>query len=110
MPNGVPMAWMVGSYHHLPLWVADDKGAHLTDVDGFTYADFNIADLSMFCGYGPEPLVRAVSARIARGNQFLLPSEDSIVGAGPVCSVPCGDEDVDAYLEAWDALLETLVA
>jgi glutamate-1-semialdehyde 2,1-aminomutase len=81
MPNGVPMAWMVGSYHHLPLWVAEASGAHLTDVDGHTYRDFNIADLSMFCGYGPEPLVRAVSDRVARGNQFMLPTEDAIVVA-----------------------------
>ena len=79
MPNGVPMAWMVGSYHHLPLWVAEGKGARFTDVDGHDYRDFNIADLSMFCGYAPEPLVRAVSDRIARGNQFLLPVEDAIV-------------------------------
>jgi glutamate-1-semialdehyde aminotransferase len=79
MPNGVPMAWMTSSYHHLPMWVAEGKGAHFTDVDGHTYRDFNIADLSMFCGYAPEPLVRAVSDRIARGNQFLLPTEDAIV-------------------------------
>ena len=79
MPNGVPMAWMVGSYHHLPPWVASGTGAHFTDVDGTTYRDFNIADLSMFCGYAPEPLVRAVSDAIARGNQYLLPVEDAIV-------------------------------
>ncbi len=79
MPNGVPMAWMVGSYHHLPLWVADGKGAHFTDVDGHEYRDFNIADLSMFCGYAPEPVVRAVSDRVSRGNQFMLPVEDAIV-------------------------------
>jgi len=33
----------------------------------------------MFCGYAPEPVVRAVSDRMARGNQFLLPTEDAIV-------------------------------
>src|SRR5215203_5581281 len=82
MPNGVPMAWLVGSYHHLPMWIAEGKGAHITDVDGHTYADFNIADMSMFCGYAPEPLVRAVSEQIARGNQFLLPVEDAIVVSG----------------------------
>jgi hypothetical protein len=27
MPNGVPMAWHVGSYHHLPLWVVEGRGA-----------------------------------------------------------------------------------
>ena len=79
MPNGVPMAWMVGSYHHLPLWVESGSGAHFTDVDGHVYRDFNIADLSMFCGYAPEPVVRAVSDRVARGNQFMLPVEDAIV-------------------------------
>ena len=79
MPNGVPMAWMVGSYHHLPLWVESGEGAHFTDVDGHVYRDFNIADLSMFCGYAPEPVVRAVSDRVARGNQFMLPVEDAIV-------------------------------
>jgi glutamate-1-semialdehyde 2,1-aminomutase len=79
MPNGVPMAWLVGSYHHLPMWVADGRGARFTDVDGIEYRDFNIADMSMFCGYAPEPLVRAVSDRVARGNQFLLPTEDAIV-------------------------------
>ena len=79
MPNGVPMSWLVGSYHHLPMWVAEGRGARFTDVDGHTYHDFNIADMSMFCGYAPEPLVRAVSDRMARGNQFLLPTEDAIV-------------------------------
>jgi glutamate-1-semialdehyde 2,1-aminomutase len=33
---------------------------------------------------------------------------EAIVGAGPVCSVACADEDVDAYREAWDSLLDSL--
>lgn len=78
MPNGVPMSWMRGSYHHPPMFVAEGKGSHFRDVDGNDYADFNIADMSMFCGYAPEPVVRAVSERMAAGNQFLLPTEDSI--------------------------------
>lgn len=79
MPNGVPMAWHVGSYHHLPLWALEGHGAHFTDADDFDYADFNIADMSMFCGYAPAPLVRAVSACLSRGHQFLLPVEDAIL-------------------------------
>ena len=79
MPNGVPMAWFMSSYHDAPPWVAEGRGARFTDVDGHTYHDFNIADLSMFCGYAPEPLVRAVTERMARGHQFLLPNEDAIV-------------------------------
>jgi glutamate-1-semialdehyde aminotransferase len=79
MPNGVPMAWHRSSYHHLPLWVSEGLGARFTDVDGNTYSDFNIADMSMFCGYAPGPVVRAVAECMARGNQFLLPTEDAII-------------------------------
>jgi glutamate-1-semialdehyde 2,1-aminomutase len=79
MPNGVPMAWHVGSYHHPPLWAVEGHGARFTDADGYEYSDFNIADMSMFCGYAPEPLIRAVSDRMARGHQFLLPVEDAII-------------------------------
>jgi glutamate-1-semialdehyde 2,1-aminomutase len=34
MPNGVPMAWFSGSYHHPPMFVSEGKGAHFRDVDG----------------------------------------------------------------------------
>ena len=61
MPNGVPMAWLVGSYHHLPMWVAEGQRRPLHRRRRPQYRDFNIADMSMFCGYAPEPLVRAVS-------------------------------------------------
>ena len=78
MPNGVPMAWFRTGYDHPPIWVDDAKGARFHDVDGNEYVDFNIADMSMFGGYGPEPVVEAVSRRTADGSQFLLPGEDSI--------------------------------
>lgn len=79
MPNGVPMAWHVGSYHHIPLWAVEGRGARFTDADGFQYSDFNIADMSMFCGYAPAPVVQAVANCMARGHQFLLPVEDAIL-------------------------------
>jgi glutamate-1-semialdehyde 2,1-aminomutase len=78
MPNGVPMSWMLTSYEHGPLFVADARGSRFTDVDGHTYADFNVADMSMFCGYGPEPVAAAVAARVAAGSQFMLPTEDAV--------------------------------
>ncbi len=78
MPNGVPMSWLRTSYDHPPLFVAEASGARFRDVDGHEYADFNIADMSMFTGYGPAPVVEAVSRRVAAGSQFMLPSEDSI--------------------------------
>ena len=78
MPNGVPMSWLRTSYDHPPMFVDEGHGGRFRDVDGNEYADFNIADMSMFAGYGPAPVVEAVSRRIAAGSQFLLPNEDSI--------------------------------
>jgi len=78
MPNGVPMSWLRTSYDHPPLFVAEGSGSRFRDVDGHEYADFNIADMSMFTGYGPAPVVEAVSRRVAAGSQFMLASEDSI--------------------------------
>lgn len=78
MPNGVPTAWHTGSYHHPPLWAAEGAGARFRCADGRGFADFNVADMSMFCGYAPEPVVRAVADRTARGTQFLLPTEEAV--------------------------------
>ena len=62
------MQWFHETEDHPLLYVAEGKGAHFTDVDGHRYLDMNIADMSMFCGYAPEPVVRAVSrARRPRG-------------------------------------------
>jgi glutamate-1-semialdehyde 2,1-aminomutase len=76
MPNGVPMAWMEFLYEHPPIVVERGSGATFTDIDGNGYLDFNLADTSMFTGYGVDALTRAVSERVAAGPQFLLPTED----------------------------------
>lgn len=81
MPRGVPMAWMDDLYDHPPIWVAHGEGATLTDVDGHTYVDMNVADMSAFCGHAPGPVVEAVTARMRLGNQFMLPGEDAIAVA-----------------------------
>jgi glutamate-1-semialdehyde 2,1-aminomutase len=82
MPNGVPMSWLRTSYDHPPLFIESATGSRLRDVDGHEYADFNIADMSMFTGYGPAPVVEAVSRQVGLGSQYLLPTEDSIWVAG----------------------------
>ena len=81
MPRGVPMAWMDDLYDHPPVWVERGTGPTFTDVDGWTYVDMYVADMSAFCGHAPEPVVEAVARRIGLGNQFLLPTEDAIVVA-----------------------------
>ncbi len=81
MPRGVPMAWMDDLYDHPPVWVAHGEGAHFTDVDGHTYLDLYVADMSAFCGHAPAPVAEAVARRMKLGNQFLLPGEDAIAVA-----------------------------
>jgi glutamate-1-semialdehyde 2,1-aminomutase len=78
MPNGVPMSWLRTSFDHPPLFVDQGRGSRFRDVDGHEYADFNIADMSLFTGYAPEPVVDAVARRAGMGTQFMLPNEDGI--------------------------------
>jgi glutamate-1-semialdehyde 2,1-aminomutase len=77
MPNGVPMSWMATLHEHPPIVVDRGSGAGFTDVDGNEYVDFNLADTSMFAGYGAEVVTRAVADRMAAGAQFMLPTEDA---------------------------------
>jgi glutamate-1-semialdehyde 2,1-aminomutase len=81
MPSGVPMAWMNQLFGHPPVFMDRGEGAYVIDVDGNRYLDTNIADTSMFCGYSPEPVIRAVRERIGLGPQFLMPTEDAIVAS-----------------------------
>lgn len=78
MPNGVPMAWMSQLYRHPTVFVEAGSGAGFTDIDGNTYVDFNLADTSMFTGYGVTALADVVAQRVHDGPQFLLPTEDAI--------------------------------
>jgi glutamate-1-semialdehyde 2,1-aminomutase len=78
MPRGVPMVWMDEFYDHPSVWVARGEGSTFTDVDGHTYLDMYVADMSAFCGHAPAPVVDAVARQMRLGNQFLLPGEDAI--------------------------------
>jgi glutamate-1-semialdehyde 2,1-aminomutase len=86
MPRGVPMVWMDDLYEHVPIVVERGEGATFTDVDGHTYLDMYIADMSGFCGHAPGPVVEAVKRRITTGNQFLLPNADAIAVAEHLAS------------------------
>jgi glutamate-1-semialdehyde 2,1-aminomutase len=78
LPNSVPMAWMAGLYRTPPIYCESGSGARFRDIDGNDYLDFNVADLSMSAGFGPPPIVAAVSDQIARGAHFLLPTPDAV--------------------------------
>src|SRR5215510_7018425 len=77
MPNGMPMAWMASDYDQ-PVYIDHGRGAGFTDLDGFTYVDFNASDMAMFCGHANPAIVAAVQAQVARSTQFLLPTEASV--------------------------------
>ena len=74
MPNGVPMAWMATLYDHPPIVVEAGSGGAFTDIDGNDYVDFNLADTSMFAGYGVEAV--AARRRRARGRGIAVPAAD----------------------------------
>ena len=65
-------------YGHGAIFASTGTGARFRDVDGHEYVDFNLADMSLFCGFAPEPVAQAVASRAASGGQFLLPTEDAI--------------------------------
>jgi len=77
MPNGTPMAWMA-SDNDQPVYIDHGQGPGFTDVDGFTYLDFNASDMAMFCGHAHPAIVAAVQAQVARSTQFLLPTVASV--------------------------------
>ena len=78
LPNAVPMAWMAGLYRTPPIYCESGDGARFRDIDGNEYLDFNVSDLSMSAGFGPPAIVAAVSAQVARGAHFLLPTPDAV--------------------------------
>jgi glutamate-1-semialdehyde 2,1-aminomutase len=80
MPNGTPMSWMAEEFE-LPVYIERGQGPGFTDVDGFSYLDFNASDLAMFCGHANPAIVRAITAQAARSTQFLLPTEASVAVA-----------------------------
>src|SRR5215475_732409 len=77
MPNGTPMAWMA-SDNDQPVYIDHGQGPGFTDIDGFTYLDFNASDMAMFCGHANPAIVAAVQAQVARSTQFLLPTAASV--------------------------------
>lgn len=77
MPNGTPMAWMA-SDNDQPVYIDHGHGPAFTDLDGFSYVDFNASDMSMFCGHANPAIVAAVQAQVARSTQFLLPTQASV--------------------------------
>jgi len=75
---GVPMNWMVKWAGPFPVFVANAKGAHITDVDGHQYTDFCLGDTGAMFGHSPKAITDAVKNHIDSGITTMLPTEDSV--------------------------------
>lgn len=59
----------------------DRIGAHFTCLDGVDHVDLCLGDTGAMCGHAPAASVAAISAQLARGSTFMLPTEDAAVVA-----------------------------
>ena len=67
---------------------------HLGPRAGYLFQPTPIHDAAEGRAAADELLTRLIRVWLANRGVW-----EAIVGAGPVCSVPCQDEDVDAYLD-----------
>jgi len=76
--GGVPMNWMSKWPGAFPIFVAEAKGAHFTDVDGHKYVDLCLGDTGAMTGHAPAAVVESATAQLARGITTMLPTENAI--------------------------------
>jgi glutamate-1-semialdehyde 2,1-aminomutase len=82
--GNVPMTWMNKAAGGFPVYLAEARGASVTDLDGHRYADFCLGDSGAMAGHSPPPTVQAVRSRYgeAGGATAMLPTTDAAwVGA-----------------------------
>jgi glutamate-1-semialdehyde aminotransferase len=80
--SGVPMNWMTRWPGPFPVYVADARGAEVTDVDGHVYTDLCLGDTGAMCGHSPALSVAAAKAQLDHGLTTMLPNEHAgAVGA-----------------------------
>lgn len=77
MPHGVPLGWM-STLWETPLVVDGADASRFTDVDGNVYVDFSLGITIASAGHTHPAVVDAVTERVRRGTQFVLPTEDAI--------------------------------
>ncbi len=81
MPDGVPMLWMAKWPGPWPVYVDRASGAHFECVDGIDHVDFCLGDTGAMCGHAPAAAVAPISAQLAKGSTFMLPTEDAAAAA-----------------------------
>ena len=76
---GVPLHWMADWGTPVPLFVEQARGAHFTDVDGHSYADFCLGDTGAMFGHSPEPVAQRLAKAAFTGYTAMLPTADAAV-------------------------------
>ena len=78
--HGVPMPWMAKWASGTPVFLAEARGARVTDVDGVEYVDVALGDTGSMPGHSPAPTVEAIisRARDRGGITTMMPTEDAI--------------------------------
>ena len=79
--HGVPMPWMAKWAGGTPVFLAQARGARVTDVDGIEYVDVALGDTGSMGGHSPPPTVDAITHRVRDlgGITAMMPTEDAIV-------------------------------
>ena len=68
LPAGVSYAIRDITPH--PFYIAEAKGANLTDVDGNVYTDYWMGHGALILGHAPNMVVEAVAEQLAKGTHF----------------------------------------
>jgi glutamate-1-semialdehyde 2,1-aminomutase len=81
MPEGVPMLWMTKWPGAWPVHVTTASGSHFACADDIDFVDFCLGDTGAMCGHAPPASVAAISAQLAKGATFMLPTADATTAA-----------------------------
>jgi len=76
--GGVPMNWMKKWPGKFPVFVAEARGAHFTDVDGLEYVDLCLGDTGAMTGHSPPASIAAMARQAEKGVTLMLPTEDAL--------------------------------
>ena len=73
LPLGVPSSFQ--AYQPHPIVVSSANGAHMVDVDGNRYVDYDMGFGALFSGHVNPIVRRAVDAQLDSGTLFVTPCE-----------------------------------
>ncbi len=73
LPAGVPSSFQAYDPH--PIVVKHASGAHMVDVDGNTYVDYDMGFGALFAGHMHPAVRRAVEAQLDHGTLYVTPCE-----------------------------------